>query len=221
MQEEKLGRLEWISHASFLTATNGKNVYIDPFKIGNTSRKADVIFVTHPHFDHMDMQSIRGISTPDTVLVAPEKGIEQLGTRNVIRVKPFMDMEIAGIKFSTLPAYNTNPKRLANHPKQNGWVGYVIQTDNVSIYHAGDTDFIDEMKGLEVDIALLPIGGTYTMDIDEAIAAAHSMKAKTVVPMHYKALLGQEGAVHAEEKFAKEVKNSTIMKETQKPAFSF
>jgi len=116
------------------------------------------------------------------------QGCENLNAKNkVIETKPNESFEIAGIKVETIPAYNIKPERLNFHPRANNWVGYILTLNGYRIYHAGDTDFVPEMKLLkDIDMAMLPIGGTYTLDVSEVIWAANTIKAKVTVPMHYK-----------------------------------
>ncbi|MEM0094937.1 MAG: MBL fold metallo-hydrolase [Candidatus Micrarchaeaceae archaeon] len=213
--------LHWIGHASFFMEIAGRSVYVDPFNIRKEMKKADIIFITHPHFDHFDIGSIKKIAKNETYFVAPSEVVEKLPYENRKMVAPNEKWNLLGIEFRTVPAYNIVRERLQNHPKAKGWVGYIINAGGPSIYHAGDTDFIEEMKGISVDLALLPIGGTYTMDVNEAAAAANAINAKNVVPMHYKALLGESGSKVAEEAFKRKVKNAIILKEIQEPSYSF
>jgi len=170
----------WLKHAGF-RIKGSRVVYIDPYDIPEELEKADVILVTHDHFDHMDVKSIRKLSKDDTVVVHPSgcviEGFESC------EVKPGKETEVKGIKVKAVPAYNIDKP----FHKEN-CVGYIVEIDGVKIYHAGDTDRIPEMKDIEVDIALLPVGGTYTMNLQEAIEAAKDIKAKHYIPMHFGAI---------------------------------
>lgn len=212
-----VGFLKWIGHASFLLKVDGKNVYIDPFRLSTVKDKADVIFITHPHFDHMNTEDIAKIADKDTEIFVTKDSVDKIKIGRVRGVEPNREYSSGIMKFSTIPAYNVVKERLDKHPKKNGWVGYILEANGMKIYHAGDTDFIKEMEGISVDLALIPMSGTYTMDPDEAIAAANRIDAKIVAPMHYRAVLGYEKAKAAEEKFKKNVKNGMIMKEVQEP----
>lgn len=214
----KLDFIKWIGHASFLLEIRGEKVYIDPFAIREQMPKADVIFITHAHFDHFNEEDIAKIATSGTKFVAPLDIAKQLKGRNVLAVEPGKSYEIDGIKFSTVPAYNTDKD---SHPKSKGWVGYIIDADGTKVYHAGDTDLIDEMNGIDVDVALLPIGGRYTMSLEQAIKATSVIKAKVFIPMHYRALLGKEGSSSAEEEFKRRVRNSMLLEQLQEPSYSF
>jgi len=215
-----LNFLKWIEHAGFMLRIGDKNVYLDPFKIRSLKEKADVIFITHSHFDHLSEQDLNKIAKTDTQFIAPVETAAKLRGRKVISVEPDKEYSVGEISFKTVAAYNTRPERLSFHPRPNNWVGYVIDANGTKVYHAGDTDFTEDLKDVEADVALIPIGGTYTMSVEEAIEAAWELRVKTVVPMHYKAVLGQSRYRQAEEKFRKEVKNSLILEQVQDPYYS-
>jgi L-ascorbate metabolism protein UlaG (beta-lactamase superfamily) len=212
--------LEWLGHASFVFEHEGKVVYIDPFMIQDTSRKADVIFVTHPHPDHLSPDDIKKISKPTTKVIVTKDSTDKVGTKHVTAVMPNEKYVVDGIKFSTIPAYNTATEKLKFHPKENNWVGYIIETNNKTIFHAGDTDGVPEMEKIKVDLALLPMGGGYTMATDEMITVAKKINAVKIAPIHYRRLLGEAGTKEAEKKFLKEIKNGIILNEDN-PAYGF
>jgi len=184
----KYGNVEltYLKHAGFKIKGTNAILYIDPYEIDVEMEKADVILVTHDHFDHLDLNSIGKLSKSDTIVVHP-RGCKVSGYET-LAVSIGAKIEVKGVEIEAVPAYNVNKPF---HRKGVG-VGYVVKIDDVRIYHAGDTDRIPEMKKLNVDIALLPIGGTYTMDIDEAIKAAGDIKAKYYIPMHYGVISGTE-----------------------------
>ena len=211
-----LGFIKWFGHASFMftdKASGNRIYYIDPFNFKSSGmEKADIIFITHAHSDHCDSDSVKKILKPTTVIVVPSGCKENLGVKaEFVDVVPNREYNISGFRFRTVPAYNIRPERLEFHPKSNGWVGYIFYINNETVYHTGDTDFIDEMKTLgKINIALLPMGGTYGMDVDEAIAAANVIKADVTIPMHYRMLLKEKSAA-AEAKFKAGVNNSKVV----------
>jgi L-ascorbate metabolism protein UlaG (beta-lactamase superfamily) len=165
-------KIKWLGHASFKIEVDSKVIYIDPYRIKD-EKKADLILITHSHFDHKDEESIESLKKEGTVVL--------IGGENI---KENEEREINGIKIKTIPAYNLNK---SFHPKGSG-VGFIVDISGFKIYHAGDTDKIEEMAELEnqIDVALLPIGGTYTMDLKEAAEAVKMIKPKMVIPIHYK-----------------------------------
>lgn len=195
-------------------ASGNKIYYIDPFHFPKDKdlKDADIIFVTHAHPDHLSPEDIGLVLKESTVLVATDDSLITLNLPNEkVAVTPNMEYEVKGFKFQTVPAYNTNTQR--PHKKEYGWVGYIFMINGLKVYHAGDTDLIPEMKAfdkLSLDIAFLPIGGTYTMDVDEAIEAANIIKAKKTAPIHYRRLLG-DNYREAEERFKKGVTGSEVV----------
>lgn len=215
---EQLSDITWFGHASFLFIDHtGKRIYyIDPFSLPHIPHeKADLIFITHAHADHLSPQDLIPLVKEDTCVIAPIDCLEKLdlSENQQYPVEPGAEHVVKGVEFVTIPAYNTHPDRLSAHPKANNWVGYVITLHGKKLYHAGDTDIIPEMETLEalhLDVAMLPIGGTYTMNVADAIQAANIIKAKITVPMHYRKLLG-EGYKGAEQTFIKQVTNSKVV----------
>ena len=210
--------IHWIGHASFFfnDKKTNKIYFVDPSEIGSKRLEpADIIFITHAHYDHFSQADIEKILKDATVVVAPPDILEKINisTDRKVAVKPAQTYQVKGFSFSTIAAYNTLLQRLSFHPKANNWVGYIFELNGQKIYHAGDTDFTEEMKGLKnlnLDIALLPIGGTYTMDVQEAAEAANEVCAKTTIPMHYKNLVG-ENYRNIEEEFKKLVTSSKVV----------
>ncbi len=179
-----MNNIHWLGHASF-KLTGEKIIYIDPYEISETE-KADIILITHTHHDHLSMDDIEKIRKLDTVIFAPEDARSKLS--DFKPVKPYQFFNVGKIKIETVPAYNLDKEF---HPEEKNWVGYVIEINGQRIYHAGDTDLIPEMSELkDIDVALLPIGGTYTMDVTEALQAVNIIAPKIAIPMHYGKLSG-------------------------------
>jgi len=181
-----LDKMEWFGHDAFKIEADGKVIYTDPFRLYGDLPKADVILVTHEHYDHCSPEDIEKITGPDTVVVAPGECEGKL-KGNIRKVKPGDRLTVAGVDIEAVPSYNTNKKF---HPKANNWVGYIFTVQGQRIYIAGDTDHIPEMKGYRCDIALLPVSGTYTMTAEEAVHAAEDIKPKVAVPMHHGSIVG-------------------------------
>lgn len=178
-----------LSHAS-IKITGDKIIYIDPFKIKEETHDADFIFCTHTHYDHLSIDDIKKIIKPETIIVVTQDGktqLENLNIKKVVTVLPDHEYNENGIKFKTIRAYNINKNF---HPKSNNWVGYIIYSNRTSYYIAGDTDFIPEMKEVKADVVFLPVGGTYTMDVEQAIYAANIIKPKYAVPIHFGDIVG-------------------------------
>jgi L-ascorbate metabolism protein UlaG (beta-lactamase superfamily) len=214
--------LKWTGHAGFTFETKGLTVYVDPFRIGTVKGHADVVFISHSHFDHLNNDDLQKIANDETVFVAPEEAAQKLPFKKKITLaKIGKKGEVEGIKFEAIHAYNTEAARSNFHPKDAGMVGYVIEIEGKRVYHAGDTDITKEMESVTADLALLPSGGTYTMDVDQAIRATQVVKAKNFAPMHYKAILGLEGSNELEKRFSREVKDSLILREINEPLYSF
>ncbi len=203
--EYKEVKIEWLGHAS-LKIKNKKTIYIDPFVIPENPEKADFIFVTHEHYDHCAVDNIKKLVKEDTKIIATEDCIVKLRDFKIIPVVPNERKEVDGIKIETIPAYNLNKKF---HTKASNWVGYVIEIDGVRIYHAGDTDFIPEMRNLKnIDIALVPVGGTYTMNASEAAEAVNAFKPNVAIPIHYGKIVGDKSDA---EKFKELVRESQVV----------
>jgi L-ascorbate metabolism protein UlaG (beta-lactamase superfamily) len=197
--------IEWLGHDSF-RISGSATVYIDPWQLGKGAPPADVVLVSHEHGDHFNRSDIASVSTPQTVVVGPAEVTDKLVGLETRTVAPGQTVEVVGVKVRAVPAYNLNkysdPEAgVFFHPRADGKVGYVVELDGRTIYHAGDTDNIPEMSDIDVDVALLPVSGTYVMTVDEALEACTRIKAKTVVPMHYATIVGDLGDA---QRFARE-----------------
>ena len=178
-------KIKWLGHASFRIEGSKTTVYIDPWKLKN-ALPADVICITHSHFDHLSEEDVKKIRKPTTVIMGPAdcKG----GFGDAFKaVAPGASHTIGDVVVEAVPAYNIDKDF---HPKKNNWVGYIVTVDGVRIYHSGDTDVIPEMADFKVDVALLPVGGTYTMTVKQAADAVKKLKPKVAVPMHCGDIVG-------------------------------
>ena len=187
--------LNWLGHDGF-KIKNSKIIYIDPFKI-KQDEKADLILITHEHYDHLSLEDINKIYSNNTIIIASEICKNNLNFKNIKFVKPEDKLKIDNIEIEAVYSYNINKQF---HPKKDLRVGYILTINNTRIYHAGDTDLIPEMHNLKnIDIALLPVSGTYVMDVNEAVEVVKIIKPKIAVPMHW-------GSIIASRKEAEEFK---------------
>jgi len=189
--------LNWLGNSGFIIK-NSRIIYIDPYNIKEGSEKADLILITHSHYDHCSFADLNKIVQEGTKIVLPADCQSKI-TRFKVPIKieivePEQELDLGDVKISTLPAYNVDKPF---HPKDESWVGYLVKMDDVLIYHAGDTDKIDEMQKLTGHkqkgkdfVALLPIGGRFTMSVEEAVEAAKLIKPSLVIPMHYGSIVG-------------------------------
>ncbi|MBI4801098.1 MAG: MBL fold metallo-hydrolase [Elusimicrobia bacterium] len=179
--------VHWLGHASFrLESPAGAAVYIDPYNLKEQSKKADLVLITHAHFDHFSPADISKVVKADTKIFGPEALAGKI-QGDFTALKPGDKAEAAGVAVEAVSAYNTDKNF---HPRTSGYLGYVVNVGELSVYHAGDTDLIEEMKTVKADVALLPVGGTYTMDARDACGAAQAIKPKVAVPMHYGSVVG-------------------------------
>lgn len=179
--------IEWLGHDGF-KIKNSNIICIDPFKIKD-NEKADLILITHEHYDHLSLEDINKIYSNNTMIVAAEICKDNLNNfKNVKFVNPEDKLKIFDIEIEAVHSYNINKKF---HLKSENRVGYIININNTRIYHAGDTDLIPEMNNLKnIDIALLPVSGTYVMDVNEALECVKIIKPKIAIPMHINSIIG-------------------------------
>jgi len=186
-----LNNIEVLYHSS-IRINKEKTIYIDPFKIDRNYNDADIIFITHDHYDHYSEEDIDKVINENTVIVIPEELLTKVLKKGInkdaiITVEPNKKYMVQGIKFETIPAYNINK---TFHPKENDWVGYVIELNDIRYYIAGDTDITEENKRVKCDVAFVPVGGTYTMDFKEAAQLVNEIQPKVAVPIHYGSVVG-------------------------------
>jgi L-ascorbate metabolism protein UlaG (beta-lactamase superfamily) len=189
-------KLQWFGHASFRISSGSDVIYIDPWKLKDTPHDATVVLVSHSHYDHYSADDIAKVSGMTTKFVAAEDVIQKQGKGQAL--KPGQSIDVNGIKITGVPAYNPAKQF---HPKSNNWLGFVIEIAGKRIYYAGDTDLTDEMKALKnIDLALLPVGGKYTMNADEAADATKQFRPKQAIPYHWGDIIGSQADA---DKFAK------------------
>ncbi len=185
-----LENIQVLYHSS-IKINKEKVIYIDPYKITDDCHDADIIFITHNHYDHYSEEDIKKIIKENTKIIVTndlqESVSNLINKENIIAVKPNEKYCIEGISFETIPAYNINKQF---HPKQNNWVGYVIELNGIIYYIAGDTDITEENKQIKCDVAFVPVGGTYTMTAKEAASLVNIIKPKIAVPIHYGSVIG-------------------------------
>jgi len=192
-------QIKWLGHAGFLIK-NAKTIYIDPYNISEQKEKADLILITHSHYDHCSVADIKKIIKEGTKIILPadcQSKITKFETPIRIKIiEPGKEILDGDVKITAIPAYNTDKPF---HSKEESWVGYVIKIKDTIIYHAGDTDQIPEMQKLtghkqagKQFIALLPIGGRFTMSAEEAAEATKLLKPSLAIPMHYGSIVGKD-----------------------------
>ena len=177
--------ITWLGHAAFkLKTASGRIIYLDPYQLKGDEEKADIVVSTHDHGDHFSRGDIKKIATDDTVVIGPESIASSLQKFNGHPLKLGDSFDYKDLSIELIPSYNI---KKANHPKHNEWAGIIVRSGDKSIYHAGDTERIPEMKDLasqNITVAMMPCGGTYTMDFNEAADSAMDVQPEIVVPMH-------------------------------------
>lgn len=210
---DMVNNIHWLGQATVKISIPGKTIYIDPYQI-KKSDQADIILITHSHSDHLSLDDIAKVSSDQTIFMAPNDCLKQLKNipaERTIVSEPGLKKQFKDITIEAVPAYNIIKTNF--HPKSNRWVGYIITLHGIRIYHAGDTEKIPEMKKFYCDIAMLPLGQTYTMNsVEEAAEAALDVNAGVAIPIHYGLYEGQESDA---QKFKELLKNKikVIIKE--------
>lgn len=183
--------IQVLCHSS-IRMKRDRTIYFDPFQIRQDYNDADIVFITHDHYDHYSEEDLKRVVKRDTVVVAPMDLKEKLlnhgfQIEQMILVEPNQTYQVKGIEVHTIPAYNTNK---AFHKKEYGWVGYLIILDGITYYIAGDTDITEETKKVRCDVVFVPVGGTYTMTYEEAARLVNQIHPKIAVPIHYGSIVG-------------------------------
>jgi len=184
--------IEVLCHSSIKIEALRKIIYLDPFKVKENRNDADIIFITHSHYDHFSEEDIMKVKNEKTKILVTNDLFErafELGFKkeDIITVMPNREYKVLDIEINTIPAYNENKKF---HPKENNWVGYILNLEKKKVYIAGDTDITEENKNIKCDIALVPVGGTYTMTYEEAAELVNTIKPEKAIPIHYGEIVG-------------------------------
>ena len=179
-----LENVHWLGHAS-IKITGEKTIYVDPYQIKG-GETADIILITHDHYDHLSPEDLKKIQGEKTVVVTTASSAGKV-RGNVKTVSPGDTLHVEGVEIHAVPAYNIGKQY---HPKDRAYVGFLFKVGGKTYYHAGDTDLIPEMRGLKPDVAFLPVGGTFTMNAQEAAKAVKEIQPKVVVPMHWGSIVG-------------------------------
>ncbi len=204
-----LENINVLCHSAIRLEIDNKIIYIDPYSLTSNANDADLIFITHDHYDHFSIEDIKKAEKSNTIFIIPESMLENaiksgIKENRIIKIKPNQNYKYENLKIETIPAYNVNKKF---HPKENNWVGYLIEYNNVVYYIAGDTDITNENKKVKCDIAFVPIGGTYTMNYKEAAKLINEIKPKFVVPIHYGKIVGtKQDALNFEKLLNEDIK---------------
>lgn len=208
----------WLGHNSFKITSPTLKIVIDPYKVDRAhamhmseAEKADVVLITHEHFDHCEPASIDMVKKKTATLVAPAKAAAKLG-KDVKVVSAGDSFLLRGIQYRVMPAYNVRHDRQGFHPKSAGGVGYIVSLGGQTIYHLGDTDEIPEMRDVgPIDVALVPVSGQYVMDAKEAAACMKTLHPQMAIPMHYGTLVGTAANAEEFKRLATAVTNVMIL----------
>ena len=195
---EPFSNVRVLTHSAIrMESEYGAVLYFDPFDLTEEFHDADAVIVTHSHYDHFSPEDIKKVAKDGTILIAPESCAGEVAAAGlpVLTLAAGEATAVKGNVVHAVPAYNVEPERLGFHPKENGWLGYLLVMDDITYYIAGDTDQNPDNEGLRCDVALIPIGGTYTMDPAQAAAFANRLRPRIVIPTHYGTAVGAKKAV--------------------------
>ncbi len=204
-----LDNITWLGHAGFKIKAGSKIIYIDPWQLRPNQEPADFILITHEHLDHCSPKDVKALLKKETAIITTRGSALKLKLNSKM-VKPGESLEFEGIKIESVSAYNLEK---SFHPRESGWLGFIIDTKDMRIYHTGDSDFIPEMKSLNADVILVAIEGTYTMDARDAARLVNELKPKFVIPMHYGSIVGSDRDI---EEFKKLSNVNVVLKEPYK-----
>lgn len=188
--------ITWSGHAGFKIIYGNMKVYIDPYKLSKSYEKisdADVVLITHNHFDHLSIEDLKNIINERTVIVSAQECLSQLKSLKVkesIGIDPHNSVKVDDLRIETVPAYNIDKDF---HPKNDKKIGFIVEFGNDRLYHTGDSDIIPEMKDTNPTVVLIPVSGTYVMTAEEASRAVNELiNPKIAIPMHYGTIVGNK-----------------------------
>jgi len=211
-------KIRWHGHDTF-TLEKDYNICIDPYKLSKPV-KADLLLVSHNHFDHLSLDDLKKMTLDDTVVVTANECLQNLSSitcKKKLSLRPGDEKTIDGVKIKAIPAYNIdkiNPDtKKPFHPKEDEKIGFFIDINGTTIYHTGDSDLIPEMENLQPEILLVPVSGTYVMTATEAAKAVEKIKPKIAIPMHYGTLVGSENDAITFKKLVKSCQVQILSKE--------
>ena len=201
-----IDKIEVFTQNSIRIKSDAATIYVDPFEMKEEPHDADYVLITHQHYDHFSPNDIRKVIKDSTIIVAPESMIDdamehEREVKEIVGVKPGDSKNVEGLQLEAVPAYNTLKPF---HPRRAEWVGYIVTLEGKRIYIAGDTGLTKEAKQVKCDIALIPIGGTYTMDHKRAAELINTITPEYAVPTHYGSIVGKPSDAQAFAKLVKE-----------------
>ncbi|MCM8801128.1 MAG: MBL fold metallo-hydrolase [Candidatus Omnitrophica bacterium] len=202
-----IDRIKWLGHASFLIEDK-KIIYFDPWKLKKGLPLADIVLITHSHYDHCSNEDVNKIKKKQTIVITDKSSAQKLSGVNIKIVRPEEKINIDDIVIEVFAAYNINKPF---HPQSLGGLGFVVEISGKRIYHCGDTDVIPEMEKISCDIALLAVSGTYVMTPSEAVKAVKRIKPKIVIPMHYGDIVGTEADAEEFVRLCKDIPVETMI----------
>src|ERR671921_2302817 len=192
-----IDEVSWLGHSGFRIGSGARTIYIDPYRVPAGARKADLILITHGHYDHFSPQDVERLTKPTTEVIAPAAVAERLAgrVRSIAAGEEIEPESLRGVSVRAVAAYNTSKRDRDGHvfhPREAGGVGFDVNVRGERLYHAGDTDVIPEMDAVHgVDLALLPVSGTYVMTASEAAEAARRIQPRLAIPMHWGEHIGK------------------------------
>jgi L-ascorbate metabolism protein UlaG (beta-lactamase superfamily) len=189
-----ISNIEVFTQSSIRIRCGAGTVYADPFHMKISPHDADIVLITHDHYDHFSPEDLAKVINPATILVVPEKVADKAAAfsaqvKAIETVLPGQQYQIAGLSLETVPSYN---RIKPFHPKKNGWVGYLLDLDGQRVFIAGDTDKTKENSTVQCDIALVPVGGKFTMDAKEAAELINTIRPAAAIPTHYGTIVGKK-----------------------------